>query len=76
MWRDIRQAIRSLLADRTFSVLVVGTLTLAIGINTTIFSATCCSFRTPNGQHFATSVPDSLPRTMPVRSCWLFDSEG
>jgi putative ABC transport system permease protein len=39
MWRDIRQAIRSLLADRTFSVLVVGTLSLAIGINTTIFSA-------------------------------------
>jgi len=39
MWRDIRQAIRSLLADRTFTILVVGTLTLAIGINTTIFSA-------------------------------------
>jgi putative ABC transport system permease protein len=39
MWRDLRQSMRSLLADRTFSFLVVGTLTLAIGINTTIFSA-------------------------------------
>ena len=39
MLRDLRQAIRSLFADRTFSILVIGTLTLAIGINTTIFSA-------------------------------------
>ncbi len=38
MLRDLRESIRSLLSDRAFSVLVVGTLALAIGVNTTIFS--------------------------------------
>jgi putative ABC transport system permease protein len=38
MRSDVREALRSLIADRGVTVVVIATLTLVIGINTTIFS--------------------------------------
>jgi len=39
MGTDLRDAVRSLLSDRLVTLVVVATLALAIGVNTTIFSA-------------------------------------
>ena len=39
MLRDLREAVRSLISNPSFSLVVIVTLSLAIGVNTTIFSA-------------------------------------